>query len=284
HSAFMRLLAERRDGELRRLLADVHRRDPRVLERYVNYLTTPDEESARVKFGTGDRYFGLATLLCTLPGLPLFGHGQAEGLAETYGMEFAAPRRDERPDEGFRAHHRRVLAPLLAQRERFAAASGLVLMRVLGADGRGRGHVHAHGFGAAGRRGPAPVVCNHSGERARADARPGRRRQGARARPRARLRGLGSRGPGARRVQPLRGARRRHARRPRRARLGGAGPVAAERRREPRGRASPRRPYGGLGPGGAAGGLARRPRALRGGGLPRRAARAGAGRRRRDRE
>ena len=166
HSAFMRLLAERRDGELRRLLADVHRRDPRVLERYVNYLTTPDEESARVKFGTGDRYFGLATLLCTLPGLPLFGHGQAEGLAETYGMEFAAPRRDERPDEGFRAHHRRVLAPLLAQRERFAAASGLVLMRVLGADGRELEHVHAHGFAASGRWGPALVVFNHSEERA----------------------------------------------------------------------------------------------------------------------
>ena len=164
NSAFMQLLADRRDGELRRLLADVQRRAPHVLERYVNYLTTPDEESARETFGAGDRYFGVATLLCTLPGTPLFGHGQAEGLAEAYGMEFAAPRRDERPDEGFRQHHRRVLAPLLRDRERFATASALTFLRAVDAGGRELEHLHAHGFAARGRWGAALVVFNHSEE------------------------------------------------------------------------------------------------------------------------
>ncbi len=162
HSAFMQLLAARRDGELRRLMEDVLRRDPRVLERYVNYLTTPDEPSARAAFGSGDRYFGLATLLCTLPGTPLFGHGQAEGLEETYGLEFAAPRWAERPDPAFRERHRRELAPLLRQRERFASAEGLTFLRALGAGGEELAHVHAHGFAAGGRWGPALVAFNHS--------------------------------------------------------------------------------------------------------------------------
>ncbi|HEX7039265.1 MAG TPA: hypothetical protein VF202_04025 [Trueperaceae bacterium] len=164
NSAFMRLLASRRDGELRRHLRDVLRRDPRVLERYVNYLTTPDEPSARAAFGAGDRYFGLATLLCTLPGTPLFGHGQAEGLEESYGMEFAAPRMGERPDTDFRERHRRELAPLLRERERFAAADGLTLLRVLGAGGAELERVHAHCFASREGRGAALVAFNHSDE------------------------------------------------------------------------------------------------------------------------
>jgi len=163
NSAFMQLLAEGKDGEMRGLMEDVLRRDPAVLERYVNYLTTPDEESAKNVFGTGDRYFGAATLLCTLPGTPLFGHGQAEGLSEEYGMEFAAPRLPERPDEGFREHHRRVLAPLLRQRERFASAANLTFLRVLGPGGELE-RVHAHCFAADGRHLPALVVFNHSPE------------------------------------------------------------------------------------------------------------------------
>src|SRR5690606_41553552 len=129
------LRAAGRNSCLKDLLEDVPARDAWVLERYVNYLTPPDEESARTTFGDGDRYFGVATLLCTLPGLPLFGHGQSEGLLETYGMEFGAPRIDERPDEGFRRRHRRELAPLLARRSRFASASDLSFMRLVGESG-----------------------------------------------------------------------------------------------------------------------------------------------------
>lgn len=166
HSAFMQLLAERRDAELKALLADVADRDPLVLERYVNYLTTPDEESARATFGDGDRYFGVATLLCTLPGLPLFGHGQAEGLSETYGMEFASPRLGEAPDVGFRERHRRQLAPLLRRRSRFASARDLRFLEVV-AGSQGMSGVHAYGYAASGAGRPALVLFNHTGEHVR---------------------------------------------------------------------------------------------------------------------
>lgn len=164
HSAFMQLLAERRDADLKELLQEVAARDPGVVERYVNYLTTPDEESARSTFGAGDRYFGVATLLCTLPGLPLFGHGQAEGLFETYGMEFGAPRIDERPDEEFRQRHRRELAPLLSRRERFAYARDLRFMRFVGERGEVPS-VHAYGYASNGEAGACLVLFNHSENR-----------------------------------------------------------------------------------------------------------------------
>src|SRR5690606_31642166 len=164
HSAFMQLLADGRDGDLKGLLQDVSARDPEVLQRYVNYLTTPDEDSARHTFGAGDRYFGVAALLCTLPGLPLFGHGQAEGLTEDYGMEFAAPRTGERPDEPFRERHRRVLAPLLRLRERFASARGLTFLRAVDASGRELERVHAHGFAPGEGWGATLVVFNHGEE------------------------------------------------------------------------------------------------------------------------
>ncbi len=51
-------------------------------------MSNPDERTAIDQFGTGDKYFGVCTLLATLPGLPMFGHGQIEGFTERYGMEF----------------------------------------------------------------------------------------------------------------------------------------------------------------------------------------------------
>ena len=62
--------------------------DPDILKRYVNFMSNPDERTAIDQFGSGDKYFGVATLMATLPGLPMFGHGQIEGFTEKYGMEF----------------------------------------------------------------------------------------------------------------------------------------------------------------------------------------------------
>ena len=58
-------------------------------------MNNPDEKTAVEQFGKGDKYFGIATLLATLPGLPMFGHGQFEGFAEKYGMEFRRATLDE---------------------------------------------------------------------------------------------------------------------------------------------------------------------------------------------
>jgi len=38
-------------------------------------------------------------MMATMPGLPMFGHGQVEGFTEKYGMEYRRAYKDERPDE-----------------------------------------------------------------------------------------------------------------------------------------------------------------------------------------
>ncbi len=62
--------------------------DPEILKRLVNFMNNPDEKTAVEQFGKGDKYFGICVLMSTLPGLPMFGHGQMEGYAEKYGMEY----------------------------------------------------------------------------------------------------------------------------------------------------------------------------------------------------
>ncbi len=135
NSAFMHMLMREENGAYRRLLKSVLAFDPRVLQRYVNFMSNPDEETAREQFGTGAKYFGVATLLATLPGLPMFGHGQVEGLQEKYGMEYLAPKLDERPDPALVERHRREIAPLLRERQVFAGADAFRLFDLLGENG-----------------------------------------------------------------------------------------------------------------------------------------------------
>ena len=58
-------------------------------------------ERRSISSATGDKYFGVCTMMATLPGLPMFGHGQIEGFTEKYGMEYKRPRYDEGPNEGW---------------------------------------------------------------------------------------------------------------------------------------------------------------------------------------
>lgn len=135
NSAFMHLVRERDNSRFQRLLRDTAERDPELLRRSTNFMTTPDEASAAEQFGTGDRYFGACTLLAALPGLPLFGHGQIEGLSEKYGMEYLRAREREEPDEDFVARHRREIEPLLAARGRFAEPERLHVLDFIGPGG-----------------------------------------------------------------------------------------------------------------------------------------------------
>ena len=73
--------------------------DPEMLKRFVNFMNNPDERTAVDQFGKGDKYFGVCTLMVTMPGLPMFGHGQVEGFAEKYGMEYRRAYWDEKPDQ-----------------------------------------------------------------------------------------------------------------------------------------------------------------------------------------
>ncbi|GAH25239.1 unnamed protein product, partial [marine sediment metagenome] len=56
--------------------------DPEILKRFVNFMNNPDEETAIKQFGDGGKYFGICLMLITMPGLPMFGHGQIEGFQE----------------------------------------------------------------------------------------------------------------------------------------------------------------------------------------------------------
>ncbi len=90
-------------------------------------MSNPDEKTAVEQFGKGDKYFGVATMMATLPGLPMLGHGQVEGFGEKYGMEFRRAVLDEQPDPWLLERHRRELFPLLHRRAWFAEADDFLL-------------------------------------------------------------------------------------------------------------------------------------------------------------
>ena len=116
NSAFMNMLRDEENAKYRSYLKKTIEFDPDILKRYVNFMSNPDERTAIDQFGSGDKYFGVCTLLSTLPGLPMFGHGQIEGFTERYGMEFKRARMDEQANDGLVARHQHDIAPLLKSR------------------------------------------------------------------------------------------------------------------------------------------------------------------------
>ncbi len=120
NSAFMHMLRDEDNAKYRLAIKNTLEFDPQILKRYVNFMNNPDEKTAIEQYGNGDKYFGVCTVLATLPGLPMFGHGQVEGFREKYGMEFRKPKWDETPDEGLVAGHDWKIFPLLHRRYLFA--------------------------------------------------------------------------------------------------------------------------------------------------------------------
>ncbi len=127
NSAFMVMLRDEENAKFRSYLKKTMEFDTDILKRYVNFMSNPDERTAIDQFGDGDKYFGVCTMLATLPGLPMFGHGQIEGFTERYGMEFKRARMEEHPNEGLVAGHMYHIAPLLKQRALFAESANFVL-------------------------------------------------------------------------------------------------------------------------------------------------------------
>jgi glycosidase len=120
NSAFMHMLRDEDNAKYRLAIKNTLEFDPQILKRYVNFMNNPDEKTAIEQYGDGDKYFGVCTVLATLPGLPMFGHGQVEGFREKYGMEFRKPKWDETPNEGLVAGHEWKIFPLLHRRHLFA--------------------------------------------------------------------------------------------------------------------------------------------------------------------
>ena len=120
NSAFMHMLRDEDNAGYRRVMRETLEFDPGILGRFVNFLTNPDERPAAEQFGTGDKAFSASTLLATLPGLPMLGHGQVEGFRERYGMEFRRARWNEPADEPHAGHFAWAIVPLLRRRRDFS--------------------------------------------------------------------------------------------------------------------------------------------------------------------
>jgi hypothetical protein len=144
NSAFMNMLRDEENAKYRSYLKKTVEFDPDILKRYVNFMSNPDEKTAVDQFGSGDKYFGVSMLLATLPGLPMFGHGQVEGFSERYGMDFKQARLDESPDEGLVGRHQSLIAPLLKERHIFAGSTHFLLYDFWTSDGKVDENVFAY--------------------------------------------------------------------------------------------------------------------------------------------
>ena len=127
NSAFMNMLRDEENSKYRSVIKNTLEFDPDIMKRYVNFMSNPDERTAIDQFGTGDKCFGVAVMMSTLPGLPMFGHGQVEGFTEKYGMEYQRPRYDETANHWLVERHEREIAPLLKKRWLFAESSNFLL-------------------------------------------------------------------------------------------------------------------------------------------------------------
>jgi glycosidase len=127
NSAFMVMLRDEDNAKYRSVIKNTIEFDPDIMKRYVNFMSNPDERTAIDQFGKGDKCFGVAAMMATLPGLPMFGHGQIEGFTEKYGMEYQRPRYDESPDPWMVERHEREIAPLLKRRWLFAESGNFRL-------------------------------------------------------------------------------------------------------------------------------------------------------------
>ena len=130
NSAFMNMLRDEENASYRQVIKDTIEFDPEVLKRFVNFMSNPDERTAVDQFGKDDKYFGVATLMATMPGLPMIGHGQVEGFAEKYGMEYRRAYRDEVPDGWLIERHEREIFPLFHRRYLFAEMADFLLYDV----------------------------------------------------------------------------------------------------------------------------------------------------------
>lgn len=127
NSAFMNMLRDEDNAGYRTVMKNVLEFDPEILRRLVNFMNNPDEKTAVDQFGKDNKYFGVCTMMVTMPGLPMFGHGQIEGYSEKYGMEYSRAYKDENPDLYLLERHWREIFPLLHRRYLFAEVESFLL-------------------------------------------------------------------------------------------------------------------------------------------------------------
>ena len=164
NSAFMNMLKNQENKKYRDSIKNTLVFEPEILKRYVNFMNNPDEETAVAQFGTDDRYFGVCTLLSTLPGLPMIGHGQIEGFREKYGMEYQRAYYNEKPNQWLIDEHERRIFPLWRKRYLFANVDNFNLYDCINGNGDTEESVFAFVNGAGRER--TLVLVNNRYERA----------------------------------------------------------------------------------------------------------------------
>ncbi|HVJ93747.1 MAG TPA: alpha-amylase family glycosyl hydrolase [Labilithrix sp.] len=152
NSAFMNMLKREENAKYRATIKNVLDFDAEVLKRFVNFMNNPDEETAIAQFGDDDKYFGVCVLMSTMPGLPMFGHGQIEGLHEKYGMEYRRARHDEPANEHLVRRHEREIFPLLHQRYLYSGVDNFALYDFVTEGGAVDEDVYAYSNGVGAER------------------------------------------------------------------------------------------------------------------------------------
>jgi len=159
NSAFMNMLKAEENAKYRASIKNVLEFDPEILKRYVNFMNNPDEEPAVAQFGKDDKYFGVCALMITMPGLPMIGHGQVEGYAEKYGMEYRRAYKDEQPDVDLIRRHEREIFPLMKRRQIFAGVRNFLLYDFYTPEG----HVNENVFAYTNSAGDSPSSAGERG-------------------------------------------------------------------------------------------------------------------------
>src|SRR6266545_297546 len=152
NSAFMHMMRDEDNAKYRILMKNTLEFDPEILRRYVNFQNNPDERTAVEQFGKGDKYFGICTVMLTMPGVPMLGHGQIEGFAEKYGMEYQRAYWDEAPDQYLIERHEREIFPLAHKRYLFAGVEHFLLYDFFTTDGVVAEDVFAYSNGSGDER------------------------------------------------------------------------------------------------------------------------------------
>lgn len=160
NSAFMHMLMKEENEKYKLLIKNTLEFNPEILKRYVNFMSNPDEETAINQFGGGDKYFGIALLMCTLPGLPMFAHGQIEGLSEKYGMEYQRSYYDEYINEHMVWRHTTEIFPLTRKRYIFSQVYNFELYDLIDDFGNMNDNVIAYSNNVDGER--SLIIYNNS--------------------------------------------------------------------------------------------------------------------------
>lgn len=127
NSAFMHMFMKEENSKYRELITNTLEFNPEILKRYVNFMSNPDEETTINQFGKGDKYFGISVMMVTLPGLPMFAHGQIEGFTEKYGMEYKRAYYNEFVDDYLVHRHEKEIFPLTKLRHIFSQVDSFEL-------------------------------------------------------------------------------------------------------------------------------------------------------------